>query len=36
MPLPQQLVDTQVFVSGTTTGGASTGLLPLPLYYKTS
>jgi uncharacterized protein (TIGR03437 family) len=33
LPLPQQLADTQVFVSGTTTGGASTGLLPLPLYY---
>ena len=33
LPLPPQLVDTQVFVAGTTAGGGSTGLLNLPLYY---
>jgi uncharacterized protein (TIGR03437 family) len=33
LPLPPQLVDTQVFVAGTTPGGSSTGLLNLPLYY---
>jgi uncharacterized protein (TIGR03437 family) len=33
LPLPTQLVDTQVFVAGTTAGGTSTGLLSLPLYY---
>ena len=33
IPLPQQLVDTQVFVAGTTAGGGSTGLVSLPLYY---
>lgn len=33
LPLPPQLVDTQVFVSGSAPGGVSTGLLNLPLYY---
>jgi uncharacterized protein (TIGR03437 family) len=33
LPLAPQLVDTQVFVTGTTPGGSSTGLLNLPLYY---
>ncbi len=35
LPLPSQLVntDTQVFVSGTTAAGTSTGLLNVPLYY---
>jgi len=33
LPLPSKLVDTQVFVAGTTPGGQSTGLLNLPLYY---
>jgi uncharacterized protein (TIGR03437 family) len=33
LPLPTQLVDTQVFVAGTGAGGASTGLINLPLFY---
>ncbi|HTW66367.1 MAG TPA: hypothetical protein VME17_17210 [Bryobacteraceae bacterium] len=33
LPLPAQLVDTQVFIAGTSPGGTSTGLLNLPLYY---
>ena len=33
LPLPTQLVDTQVFVTGTTSTGISTGLLSLPLFY---
>jgi uncharacterized protein (TIGR03437 family) len=33
LPLPSQLVDTHVLVSGSAPGGASTGLLILPLYY---
>jgi adhesin/invasin len=33
LPLPTQLVDTQVFVAGTTNGGTSTGLINLPLFY---
>jgi uncharacterized protein (TIGR03437 family) len=33
LPLPQQLVDTKVFVAGISAEGASTGLLALPLYY---
>jgi uncharacterized protein (TIGR03437 family) len=33
LPLPTKLVDTQVFIAGTTPGGTSTGLLSLPLYF---
>jgi uncharacterized protein (TIGR03437 family) len=33
LPLPPQLVDTQLFVTGTTTASGSTELLNLPLYY---
>lgn len=33
LPLPPQLVDTQLFVTGTAPGGVSTPLLNLPLYY---
>jgi trimeric autotransporter adhesin len=33
LPLPPQLVDTQVFVTGTTTASGNTELLSLPLYY---
>jgi adhesin/invasin len=33
LPLPPQLVDTQVFVAGTTAGGTATGLINLPLFY---
>ncbi len=33
LPLPPQLVDTQIFITGTTPGGSSTGLIPMPLYY---
>jgi uncharacterized protein (TIGR03437 family) len=32
LPLPKQLVDTQVFIAGTS-GGTSTGLINLPLYF---
>jgi uncharacterized protein (TIGR03437 family) len=33
LPLPPQLVDTQLFLTGTTTSSGSTELLNLPLYY---
>jgi uncharacterized protein (TIGR03437 family) len=33
LPLPVQLSDTQVFVTGTTSTGTSTGLMNVPLYY---
>jgi trimeric autotransporter adhesin len=33
LPLPPKLVDTQVFVAGTSPEGVSTGLIDLPLYY---
>jgi len=33
LPLPAKLVDTQVFVTGATAAGTSTGLIPAPLYY---
>lgn len=33
LPLPSQLIDTQLFVTGATVTGTSTGLMSAPLYY---